>query len=116
MNEKSHPKRSTTVTRRQAIAGIALAVGGLAAGTRARGDTQDSAKPSQEEAPGKPRASLHYEADFKVGPGRIYGVLLDPTQFAAMTGRPAVINATEGGAFSLFGGLILGRNVELLPT
>jgi activator of HSP90 ATPase len=108
--------RSTTVTRRQAIAGIALAVGGLAAGTRARGDTQDSAKPAQEEAPGKPRDSLHYEADFKVGPERIYGVLLDPRQFAAMTGRPAVIDATEGGAFSLFGGLILGRNVELIPN
>jgi activator of HSP90 ATPase len=109
---RQHPLR--TVTRRRAIAGLAVALGGLAAGARALGDTPGA--PKETPAPGQPRTSLHYEADFSAGAGRIYGLLLDPAQFAAMTGRAAVIDAAEGGAFSMFGGLIVGRNVELVPN
>ena len=32
-----------------------------------------------------------------------------------MTGAPAQIDARDGGAFSCFGGMITGRNVELVP-
>jgi activator of HSP90 ATPase len=111
MNVQRNRIHSASVTRRRAIAGIAAIVGSLAAGARAAGETAEAAKP----ALGPARASLHYEEDFKVGPERIYALLTDAKQFAAMTGREAVIDATEGGAFSLFGGLIIGRNVELLP-
>ncbi|HEV2533334.1 SRPBCC domain-containing protein [Phenylobacterium sp.] len=48
-------------------------------------------------------------------PRRIYEILLDARQFAAVTGAPAQIDPRPGGAFSLFGGLIAGRNVELAP-
>jgi len=48
-------------------------------------------------------------------PRRIYEILLDASQFAAATGAPAQIDPRPGGAFSLFGGLIVGRNVELAP-
>lgn len=111
MNSEMDRIHSEPVTRRQAITGIAAVVGSLAAGARSAGETAEAAQP----APGPARAALHYREDFTVGPERVYAVLTDAKQFAAMTGREAVINATEGGAFSLFGGLIVGRNVELVP-
>ncbi|MGD0737854.1 MAG: SRPBCC family protein [Terracidiphilus sp.] len=60
--------------------------------------------------------ALHYEIDFKASPERLYEALIDQKQFAAFTGMPATIDRTPGGAFSLFGGLIEGRNIELVPN
>jgi activator of HSP90 ATPase len=116
-NRKNAASPDKAVTRRQAIAGIAIALGGLAAGSRAVGqDQQPAAKEAPGTAPKKTRTSLHYEVDYKAVPQRIYELLLDPKQFAAMTGRAADLDPREGGAFSLFGGLIVGRNVELVPN
>ena len=64
----------------------------------------------------KPGTSLHQEVDYKVSPERIYQVLLDAKQFAAFTKLAAEIDPVPGGAFKLFGGLIEGRNVELVPN
>ena len=89
-----------------------MAFGSLASSARVLGAPADPAAPPAKAV----RSSLHYEQDFKGGPERIYGVLTDAKQFAAMTGRAAEIDATEGGPFSLFGGLIVGRNVELVPN
>jgi activator of HSP90 ATPase len=60
-------------------------------------------------------ATVHQEVDFAAAPARIYAALLDDKQFGAFTGAPAMIERGEGGAFSLFGGAIIGRNVELVP-
>jgi activator of HSP90 ATPase len=57
--------------------------------------------------------SVHQEADFSAPPARIYAALLDEKQFSGFTGAPAKIDRNEGGAFSLFGGAIVGRNIEL---
>jgi activator of HSP90 ATPase len=62
------------------------------------------------------RTSLHQENNFKASPERIYAVLLDSKQFAACTGLPAEIDPKAGGVFSMFGGLIVGRNIELVPN
>lgn len=116
MNAKKNPNApADALTRRQAIAGMALALGGLAARSTALGDPQPAAKAPPGAAENQAPTSLHQEVDFKAGPQRIYEVLLDPVQFAAFTGRPAAIDPREGGAFSLFGGLIVGRNIELVP-
>lgn len=49
-------------------------------------------------------------------PDAVYELLTSSDKFAAMTeGAPAEIDATEGGAISLFGGMITGRNIELVP-
>ena len=49
-------------------------------------------------------------------PRAVYELLTSSDKFAAMTGgAPADIDATEGGAISLFGGMITGRNIELVP-
>jgi activator of HSP90 ATPase len=76
-------------------------------------------QPAMKETPGTTanhsRTSLHYHADLKASPQRIYEALLDSKLFAAFTGAPAEIDSRAGGAFSLFGGQIVGRNVELIP-
>lgn len=90
-------------TRRQVIVGIAGAFGGLAASSRVRAQPQQA-------------TSLHQEVDFNASPARIYEILLDSKQFAAFTGMPATIDSKAGGAFSMFGGIIVGRNVELIPS
>src|SRR5260370_3071258 len=61
--------------------------------------------------------AIHQVEDFKAGPQRIYEALLDSKQFSAFSGgRAAEIHREAGGAFSLFAGHIVGRNLELLPN
>jgi activator of HSP90 ATPase len=61
------------------------------------------------------QSSVHQEADFTAPPARVYAALLDEKQFATFTRAPAKIDRGEGGGFSLFGGAIVGRNIELVP-
>jgi activator of HSP90 ATPase len=60
------------------------------------------------------RTSLNEQRSYRVNASRIYNTLLDSKTFAAFTHAPAEIDPSEGGAFSLFGGLIAGRNIELV--
>jgi activator of HSP90 ATPase len=60
--------------------------------------------------------TIHQEIDFNTSPQLLYEALLDANQFTALSGGQAEINREVGGAFSLFGGHIIGRNVELLPN
>ena len=117
MSPRNNPATlSKTPTRRHVIAGIAVTLGSLAAGSTVSGKAQQPMK----EAPGteanRSRASLHQEVDFKATAQRIYEVLLDSKQFAACTGMSAEIDPKAGGAFTTFGGLIVGRNIELIPN
>jgi activator of HSP90 ATPase len=104
-------------TRRRVIASIAVAFGSLAASSRLLGKTQPQA---MKETPGtganRSRTALHQEVDFKATPQRIYEVLLDSKQFAACTGMSAEIDPKPGGAFTTFGGLVEGRNIELISN
>jgi activator of HSP90 ATPase len=59
---------------------------------------------------------IHQEIDFKAPPRRIYDILLDARQFATLTGMSAEIDPQPGGVFKTFGGLIEGRNIELVPA
>jgi activator of HSP90 ATPase len=92
-------------TRRQMIAGSAMGLGTLTiAGAQEAAKTIISTK------------AIHQEEDFKAGPRRIYETLLDARQFSAFSGgRAAEIHREVGGAFSLFAGHIVGRNLELVP-
>ena len=97
------------------VSGVTLGLGAVALGSMARGQTQ--AAPMQE-PPSNPanqgRTFLHQEAAFKASPQRLYDLLLDSKSFAAFTGMPAEIDRKPGGAFTTFGGLIAGHNVELI--
>jgi activator of HSP90 ATPase len=48
-------------------------------------------------------------------PQRVYEALTQSERFGKITGSAAEIDPREGGSFSLFGGMITGRNVELVP-
>jgi activator of HSP90 ATPase len=109
----SHPG----VTRRQLVTGAAIAISGIAANVTSLGESPQQPLP---EKPGTTvtsnRTSLHDEVVVKTSPQRIYELLLDAKQFAALTGAPAEIDPKAGGAFSIFGKLIEGRNVELVAN
>jgi uncharacterized protein YndB with AHSA1/START domain len=60
--------------------------------------------------------SIRQEVTIKASPNRVYDALLDSKSFSEFTGAPAEIDPRSGGAFSCFGGIITGRNVELLPN
>jgi activator of HSP90 ATPase len=109
-------------TRRQAIAGVAAAFSGLVLGsTRAWAGTEAAISHTAE--------SIHLEPVFKASRKRVYEALTDAKQFgkvvqlsAAMKGSmppgagPAEISREPGGAFSLFGGYITGRQIELVTN
>ena len=102
-----------------------LAAGSLVAASAARS------------APGEPsaetlgvtgaNAAIHQEVVFKATPERLYHVLTDAEQFdkvvllsgaiqaMALKAAPCRILAEPGGAFSLFGGYITGRQLALSP-
>ena len=61
-------------------------------------------------------ASIEQEVVIPASPRRVYEALTDAKTFSAFTGgKPAEIEGKAGGVFSCFGGMILGRNVELVP-
>jgi uncharacterized protein YndB with AHSA1/START domain len=59
--------------------------------------------------------NIHHEVTFAATPAQVFRVLADPARFAEVTGAPATGSASEGGAFTAFGGHITGRHVELVP-
>lgn len=58
--------------------------------------------------------SIHREALIEARPDQIFELLTDGAAFAAATGMPAELTDREGDAFTLFGGRIEGRQVELV--
>lgn len=100
-------------TRREMVAGAAFAMAGLSV---ARAPAQrKTEEPPSSGAEGL-LTYLHQEVEFQATTQRIYEALLDARQFSAFTGMPAQISREAGGAFSTFGGLVAGRNVELIAN
>jgi activator of HSP90 ATPase len=58
---------------------------------------------------------IHEEAVIHASPGQIYDFLTNGEIFAAATEMPAQLSDREGEAFSVFGGRVEGRQVELVP-
>jgi activator of HSP90 ATPase len=123
MSERRNPNaRTNSPTRRQVIAGVAMTFGGLALGlTKARAATGEEISRTAE--------SIHQENVFKASRNRVYEALTDTKQFNEVTKisaakdpgisldkSPTEISREVGGAFTLFGGIILGRHVELVPN
>jgi len=99
-------------TRRQLIVTGAATLAGLTVGARAL--AQQTMKEEPSTGVDGAKTHLHQEVDLKASPHRIYEILLDSKQFTAFSGEPATISSDAGGAFSMFGGKIVGRNVELV--
>jgi len=117
MSERKNPTAlGNRPTRRQVIGGVAIAFGSLAAGSGVWAKAQQKMTETQSTGAEGLLTYLHQEVDIKARPQRIYDALLDSKQFSAFSGEPAEINREVGGAFSIFGGKIVGRNVELIPN
>jgi activator of HSP90 ATPase len=120
-NRMNAPAPPTGPARRQILAGAALAVGGLVLGqTEAHANADGSISHTAE--------SIHQEVTFTASPKRVYGALTDAKQFQRvielsdamksmiLAGAPlAQISTDPGGPFSTFGGIIIGRQIELVP-
>jgi activator of HSP90 ATPase len=119
MIAESIPANSRSAsTRRQIIARVgAAALAALAVNREvsALPQRQQGTKEAPSTSANQARTSLHQEIELKASPQRIYEILLDSKQFAAFSGAPANIDPAVGGAFSMFDGMIVGRNVELVP-
>ena len=60
--------------------------------------------------------SIHQDVAIDASADRIYEALTSAEHFSGFTGgAPSEIDATAGGAFTCFGGMISGRNIELVP-
>src|SRR4029077_12164098 len=64
---------------------------------------------------------IHQEVVIKASRARVYQALTDAKQFSKVTefsmpGVTTVISPEVGGAFSLFGGYISGRHIEMVPS
>jgi activator of HSP90 ATPase len=119
--DNSRARVALLFERRQWLLQSSMAAGGFAlASTRAFGAPDDGILRNAE--------AIHQEVIFKAAPKRVYDALTDASQFqkveslcAAMksmdlTSHPAVISREAGGAFSLFGNYIMGRQIELVAN
>ena len=119
------PRNQTPIpqisTRRQAIVRAALAFGAFGAVSRiaAAASAEDVSRDAE---------SLHQELVFKANRKRIYEIFTSTATFDKMThdiqakeggaasaSHPTEISHDVGGTFSLFGGRIVGRHLELVP-
>jgi activator of HSP90 ATPase len=111
-----------TPTRRQLIAALGVAFGGIALGS-----TEVLARAGDEIS--HTAESIHQEPVFKASRKRVYEALTDAKQFdkviqlsaavksgMAKAPNPPDISREAGGAFALFGGYISGRQIELVPN
>jgi activator of HSP90 ATPase len=109
-------------TRRQLIVGAAVVCGAIAVG-------QVPAWASDDLGISHTCAAIHQEVVFKANAKRVYDALIDAKQFdkviqlsaavksgAKLGDKPTEISRDAGGAFTLYGGYITGRQIELAPN
>jgi activator of HSP90 ATPase len=114
--------RGVVPSRRQAIICASLAAVDLALSpTQVRGLPEEEVSHSAE--------AIHQQPVFKASRKRVYEALMDAKQFNEVTlfseemrshkelgTKPTEISRQVGGTFTLFGGHIIGRHVELVPN
>jgi activator of HSP90 ATPase len=113
-------------SRREAIIGAVIALGGAALGGVALGGTAQSSAPAAANDVSHVAEAIHQEVVFKASRKRVYDALMDTKQFdkviqlsgamqtMSLGTAPTEISRDVGGAFTLFGGHIVGRQVELV--
>jgi activator of HSP90 ATPase len=113
-------KKESVTTRRQAIAGLSAGVAALGTSSVRANGTGEIAHTME---------AIHQEVIFKASRERVYTTLMDAKEFhkvvllsgAVQSGmvkapKPSEISREAGGAFAIFGGFIIGRQIELLPN
>jgi len=111
---------SKVVTRRQMVIAAAVGFGGIVVGAR-------SARAGAEDGISHTAESIHQEPVFKASRKRVYDALIETKQFdkviqlsgamqagMSLGNKPTQISREVGGAFTLFGGHVVGRHIELV--
>ena len=121
---------SSLISRRAlALRMATLPVGfAFATGVSAVPATMEAPKSDDGEGLTHAAASIHQEITFEASRHRVYEALTNSKKFDAVTrlsdaltlvtapgAKPTFISHELGGPFTLFGGYITGRNLELLP-
>ena len=124
--------KTSALSRRRVSTGAATMFAALGIAKSAIG-AMGSSEAGATDAPGEishSSAAIHQEVLFAANTARVYRALTDAAEFdkvvqlsAAMnsgmkTGpgtKPTQIDPTSGGSFSLFGGYVTGRMLELIP-
>ena len=109
-------------SRRRLLIGATVAFGGLTV-------LPVRALASAEEGVSHTSEAIHQEPIFNANPRRMYEALTDAKQFDRVTqlgaamhsgmalgGKPTQISREAGGPFTLFGGHIVGRHIELVQN
>jgi activator of HSP90 ATPase len=107
------------------IAGLPLS---LSVTARAFAATSAKGNPGTSNGLVHTAAAIHQEIELDASPSRVYEALTKTKQFDSITrlsdaaallnaanAKPTSIEDEVGGAFTLFGGYVTGRNLELLP-
>ena len=120
---------STLISRRALALRIAVLPAGFALATRSLAALATMEDSNGVEGDGLTHASetIHQELTFKASQQRVYEALTTSKEFDAVTrlsdaitlvtapdAKPTSISHEVGGPFTLFGGYITGRNVELV--
>lgn len=117
---------STVISRRDISKQLLMVFSGLGlAGTAFASGAPRPAQSTGSDVMSYPCEAIHQEVIFQASRKRVYDALTDAKQFnqviqlsaAGMSyGKAPIEMAHEvGGAFSLFGGYITGRHIELVP-
>jgi uncharacterized protein YndB with AHSA1/START domain len=59
--------------------------------------------------------TIHQEITFAASPERVYELLTNGAKLGDVTGKPGKGGGGEGAHFSLFGGWVEGRQIDLVP-
>lgn len=115
------PDPVRAITRREVFVGSVLAVSGLAL-------TPLKAAPASGDEISHISEAIHQTVVFKAPKKRVFEALTNTAQFdqvielsaaiksgMALGDRPTQISAVSGGPFTIFGGHIIGRQIELMP-
>lgn len=118
------------LSRRTVALGIAALPAGMSASIPGwcASDPVDNPKESGAEGLTRTSEAIHQEVSFRAERRAVYGALTTTKSFDAITrlsdalslvtapgAKPTAISRTVGGPFTLFGGYITGRNLELIP-
>ncbi len=121
--------RASRVSRRAFTLGVTAVPVGLGLAARALGESSGLQRASGE-ADGLTRSAeaIHQEVNFKVSCPRVYAALTTTQQFDALTrlsdavslvtasnAQATFISPEVGGPFTLFGGYVTGRHLEMVP-
>lgn len=128
MNPNRFSRRDFSVRLASLLPAIGAAGSAFGSVMIRQGALPQAAAPGAGDEITRTNEAIHQEVIFKAPRKRVYEALSDAAQFEKVVqlssamkthmvppGKPAEISRELGGAFSLFGGYISGRQVELVP-